>query len=92
MPKTKLEIYVDVLKILAQKDSHKTDSIVVALNIGVAELKMCLTFLLKQGLVDKQKVDSYGVDYLITPQGIRVLRHFNELKQRLPSIEEIRVS
>jgi predicted transcriptional regulator len=92
MPKTKLEIYVDVLKILAQKDSRKTDSIAVALNIGVVELKMCLTFLLKQGLVDKQKVGSYGVDYLITPQGIRVLRHFNELKQGLPSIGEIRVS
>jgi predicted transcriptional regulator len=92
MPKTKLEVYVDVLKILAQKDSQNANSIAVALNVGVVELKMCLSFLLKQGLVDKQKVGFHGLDFLITPMGIRVLRHFNELKQRLPSIEEIRVS
>jgi predicted transcriptional regulator len=89
MPKTKLEMYVDVLNILAQNNLHKTDDIADGLNISFKELKICLTFLLKQGLVDKRKVGNYIEDYLITQGGIRVLRYFNELKQGLPMRGEI---
>jgi predicted transcriptional regulator len=86
MPKSKLEIYVDVLKIIAQNYWFGASKIAVALKIGTKELKICLTFLVKQGLVDKRKVCNYRIVYLITLQGVKVLRHFNEPKQELPSI------
>ncbi len=80
MPKSKLEIYVDILKIISQNYSFETSKIADALNIGAKDLKMCLTFLVKQGLVDKRKVCNYRVVYLITLEGVNVLKHFNELK------------
>jgi predicted transcriptional regulator len=92
MPKSKLEIYVDVLKIIAQNYSFEISRIADALSMGTKELKICLTFLVKQGLVDKRKVCNCKVDYLITQQGIGVLRHFNEIEQGVPLIGEIRVS
>lgn len=79
-------MYVDVLKVLAQKDSCKIDNIAGGLNIGEVELKICLTFLVKQGLVDKRKGGNYRLVYLITIEGIKVLRHFNEPTQVVPSI------
>jgi predicted transcriptional regulator len=84
MRKTKLEIYVGVLKILAQNDSVKTSNVADELNISTDELKIYLDFLLKQYLVDEQKLSYNRVVYSITQRGIRVLKYFKELKQELP--------
>lgn len=92
MPKSKLEMYVDILKIIAQNYSFETSKIADSLEMGNKELKLRLTFLAKQGLVDKQRVYNYGVVYLITLEGIKVLRYFNELKKVLPVIGKIRES
>ena len=84
MQKTKLEMYVGVLKILAQNDSLKTSNVPDKLNISTDELKRYMGFLLKQGLVDEQKLSNNRVVYLITHRGIRVLKYFKELKQERP--------
>jgi len=81
MPKSKLEMYVDVLKIVAHEHSFET-KIPEVLNIADKELKMCLTFLVKQGLLEKRRVRNCKRIYLITLDGVNVLKHFNELKVR----------
>ena len=92
MLKTKLEMYVGVLKILAQNDSVKTGNIEYRLNLSNDELKIYLGFLLKQGLVDEQKLSNTRVAYLITQRGIGVIKFFKELKQELPITKEISTS
>jgi predicted transcriptional regulator len=87
MQKTKLEMYVGVLKILAQNDSVKTTYVADSLNVRTHELKIYLAFLLKQDLVEERKLSNNGVIYLITQRGRKVLRYFKELKQELPIIE-----
>lgn len=88
MRKTKLEMYVGVLKILAQNDSVKTSNVADELNISTDELKRYLSFLLKQCLIDEQKLNNNRVVYSITQRGIRVLKYFKELKQELPTIRD----
>jgi predicted transcriptional regulator len=80
MPKSKLEMYVYVLKIVAQECPSEIIKIPEVLNIGDKELKMCLTFLVKQGLVEKRRLCNCKRIYLITLEGVNVLKHFNELK------------
>ncbi len=84
MPKTKLEMYIGVLRILAQNDSLKINNVADELKISNDELKIYLGFLLKQCLVDEQKLSDKRVVYLITHRGIIVLKYFKELKQERP--------
>jgi predicted transcriptional regulator len=86
MRKTKLEMYVGFLKILAQNDSVKTTNVADSLSVKTHELKIYLAFLLKQGLVEELKLSNNRVVYLITQRGRRVLKYFRELKQELPII------
>ena len=86
MQKTKLEMYVGVLKILDQNDSVKTTNVAGSLNLRTYDLKIYLVFLLKQGLVEERKLSNYRVVYLITQRGRRVLKYFKKLKQELPII------
>jgi predicted transcriptional regulator len=86
MRKTKLEIYIGVLKVLAQNDLVKTVYVADSLSVRTPELKIYLEFLLKQGLVEERKLSDNRVVYLITQRGRRVLKYFKELKQELPII------
>jgi len=49
-----------------------------------------LEFLIKQNLVEERTVGKRRVVYAITQRGITVLKHFRELKQVLPIVEESR--
>jgi predicted transcriptional regulator len=89
MRKTKLEIYVRILKIIDQNGSYETRQIADALNISTDELKSYLAFLLKQCFVDESKVRNNKIVFLITNRGIRVLEHFKELNQELPIIRDV---
>ncbi len=91
MHKTKLEIYIDALKIIAKNDSLKTSNVSEELKISSSEGKKCLSFLLNQSLIDKRKLSNNRVVYSIAQRGIKVLIHFNEQKQ-LPINKEINVS
>jgi predicted transcriptional regulator len=84
MQKTKLEMYVGVLKILAQNDSFKTINVADELKISTSELEKYFEFLLKLSLVEERKLSNNKVVYSITQRGIKVLKHFKELKQELP--------
>ena len=88
MPKNKLEMYVGVLKILAQNYSPETSHFADLINLGTNGLKKCVGFLLKQGLVENRKLNNNKEVYLITQRGIRVLEFFKQLNQDSPKIDK----
>ena len=90
MRRSKLEMYIDILKVLAHRGPLKLTHIMYKANVNCSVLKQYLEFLIKQNLVEERTAGKRRVVYAITPRGITVLKHFRELKQVLPIIEEAR--
>jgi predicted transcriptional regulator len=90
MRRSKLEMYVDILKVLAHRGPLKLTHIMYKANVNCSVLKQYLDFLIKQNLVEERTAGKRRVVYAITQRGITVLKHFRELKQVLPIIEEPR--
>jgi predicted transcriptional regulator len=90
MRRSKLEMYIDILAVLAQKGPLKLTHIMYKANVNCSVLKEYLDFLLKQGLVEERTVRKQRLVYAATQRGITVLKYFKELKQVLPIVEESR--
>ena len=88
MRRSKLEMYIDTLTVLAHRGPLKLTHIMYKANVNCRVLKEYLEFLIKQGLVEERNVGKRRVVYAVTQRGITVLRYFKELKQVLPIIEE----
>jgi len=83
-------MYIDILKVLAHRGPLKLTHIMYKANVNCSVLKQYLDFLIKQNLVEERTAGKRRVVYAITQRGIIVLKHFRELKQVLPIIEEQR--
>jgi predicted transcriptional regulator len=90
MRRSKLEMYIAVLKVLAQRGPLKLTHIMYKANVNCSILKEYLDFLVKQGLVDERIVGKQRVVYAVTQRGLTVLTYFRELRQALPIMEEDR--
>jgi predicted transcriptional regulator len=90
MRRSKLEMYIDILKVLAHRGPLKLTHIMYKANVNCSVLKEYLDFLIKQSLVEERTVGKRRVVYAITQRGITVLKYFRELKQILPIVEELR--
>ena len=90
MRRSKLEMYVDILQVLAQKGPLKLTHVMYKANVNCSVLKEYLDFLLKQGLVEERTIRKQRIVYAVTQRGITVLKYFKELKQVLPIVEEAR--
>ena len=88
--RSKLEMYVDILSVLAHKGPLKLTHVMYKANVNCSVLKEYLDFLLKQGLIEERTVGKQRVVYAISQRGITVLKYFRELKQVLPIVEEAR--
>ena len=88
MRRSKLEMYIDILKVLAQRGPLKLTHIMYKANVNCSVLSEYLTFLLQKELVEERKVKKNRIVYAITQRGITVLKSFGELTQALPIIEE----
>ncbi|MEM2319705.1 MAG: winged helix-turn-helix domain-containing protein [Candidatus Bathyarchaeia archaeon] len=88
MRRSKLEMHIDILKVLAHRGPMKLTHIMYKANVNCSVLKEYLDFLIKQNLVEERAVGKRRVVYAITQRGVMVLKHFKELKQVLPLIEE----
>jgi len=84
MERSKLEKYVDILKIVAQSGPLKISNVACKTNIGSSTLKKYLGFLLAQGLVNEQKMSQHIIVYSITQRGINVLEFFTSMNQEVP--------
>jgi len=88
MRRSKMEMYIDILKVLEGPRPLKLTHIMYETNVNCKVLNEYLGFLIKQDLVEERKIGEKRVAYSITQKGITVLKNFEELKQILPIIED----
>jgi predicted transcriptional regulator len=86
--RSKLEVYVDVLSVLAHRGPLKLTHVMYKANVNCSVLKEYLDFLMAQGLVEERNLRKRRVVYAVTQRGLTVLKYFRELKQVLPILEE----
>ena len=88
MRRSKLEMYVDILSVLAQRGPLKLTHIMYKANVNCSVLREYLNFLIQKELVEERIAQRDRTVYAITQRGITVLKYFGELKQALPIAEE----
>jgi predicted transcriptional regulator len=88
--RSKLEMYVDILSVLAHRGPLKLTHVMYKANVNCSVLKEYLDFLMKHGLIEERTVGKRRVVYAVSQRGITVLKYFKELKQVLPIVEESR--
>ncbi len=90
MRRSKLEVYIDILSVLAAKGHLKLTHIMYKSNVNCAVLKEQLEFLIKNSLVEERILRKEKTVYAITPRGMHILKAFGEIKQVFPVEEEKR--
>jgi len=88
MRRSKLEMYIDILKVLAHRGPLKLTHIMYKANVNCSVLKEYLDFLIKQGLIEERTIGKRRIVYANTQKGITVLKYFRELSTTLPMVEE----
>ena len=88
MRRSKLETYVDILNVLAQRGPLKVTHIIYEANVNGSVLKEYLSFLIKQGLIEERVAGKSSVVYANTARGTSVLKFFREMNKVLTVIEE----
>ena len=88
MRRSKLEIHLDVLKVLARHGPLKLTHVMYKANVNCDTLKQYLDFLIQHNLVEKQTLPKKRVVYAITERGQTSLKHFREINSALQIIEE----
>ena len=88
MRRSKLEMYIDILRVLSQKGPLKLTHIMYKANVNCSVLKEYLDFLIHQELVEEKTVGKKRIVYVISEKGSKVLRYFRELKVMLPVVED----
>jgi predicted transcriptional regulator len=86
--RSKLEIYLDILSVLAQRGPLKLTHIMYKANVNCSVLVEYLGFLMQKELVEERSVGKNRIVYAITQRGVTVLKYFGELKRVLPIAEE----
>ena len=90
MRRSKLEMYVAILTVLARRGPLKLTHVLYKANVNCSVLKEYLEFLMKQGIVEERTIGKRRVVFAVTQRGITVLKYFKEIKQVLPIVEEAR--
>ena len=88
MRRSKLEMYVDILSVLAHKGPLKLTHVMYKANVNCNMLRGHLDFLIKQGLVEERITKRSHSVFAITQRGIQVVKHFQELTHMVSIIEE----
>ena len=88
MRRSKMEMYLDILKTLAQKGPLKLTHVMYKANVNCCVLKEYLDFLIKQELVREKVLRKERIVYEITEKGYSVLKYFRELQVMLPVYDE----
>ena len=88
MRRPQLEMYMDVLELLAREGPLKLTCVMQNANVNCSMLRECLDFLTKQGLIEVKIIGKEKKIYAITQLGVTVLKPFRELKEVLPILVE----
>lgn len=90
MKRSKLEMYIDILHLLAEDGPLKLTHLTNSADINSNQIKQQIEFLVKQGMVTEEPVGKVRVAYLITKRGARALQFFRGEKPVLQVIGRIR--
>ncbi len=88
MRRSKLEMHIDILRVLVQRGPLKLTHIMHKANLSCSVLKEYLDFQMAKGLVEERTLKKGQIVYAATQRGITVLKYFRELKLALPTSEE----
>jgi len=93
MRRSKLELHLDILRVLArQRGPLKLTHIMYKANVNCSALKQYLDFLIQQNLVEEQplhkKRHKTRIAYAITERGQTALKYFREVNSVLQITEE----
>jgi predicted transcriptional regulator len=92
MRRSKLEMYIDILKVLAHHGPLKLTHVMYKANVNSSVLKQSLDFLIQRNLVQEQTLHKRRtktrVVYALTEPGRSVLKYFRELDIALQLTEE----
>jgi len=95
MRRSKMEMYIDILKVMAQNGPLKLTHIMYKANVNCSVLKENLDFLLQQNLIEEQitvkKRNKTKLRYAITEKGRTVIKYFNEVNKALQITEESKI-
>ena len=86
MRRSKLEMYIDILKVLAHHGPLKLTHVMYKANVNCSVLKQSLDFLIHKELVEEQpfhKKRNRRVVYTVTERGRTILKYFRELDNAL---------
>ena len=84
MRRSKLEMNLDILKILASQGPMKLTQLMHKTGLSQKVLKQHLDFLIQQNLIEKQNFSKDKIFYAITERGLKVLNVV------VPIVEEVR--
>jgi predicted transcriptional regulator len=90
MRRSKLEMYIAILNVLAAKGPMKITHVMYKANLNCNVLRANLDFLIKQKLIEERTIKKEHIVFEITQRGINVLKYFKELVKVLPFLEETR--
>jgi len=82
--KSKLEMNIDILKILASQGPMKLTQLMHKTVLSQSVLKQSLDFLIQQNLIEEQNLSKDKIFYVITERGLKVLNIV------VPIVEEAR--
>lgn len=87
MRKSKLELHINILSMLAENEGLNLPHLMSKSNVEYSELKEQLGFLMQNGLVEVKTLKNGETAYFITARGTEILRSFSEIKQVFPLVE-----
>ena len=83
MRRSKLEIYIDILKVLTHMGPLKLTHIINKANVNGAVLTQYLNFLIEKGLVEERTIRNRSTVFTVTQRGINLLKIFREFTEVL---------
>ena len=90
-----MEMYIDILKVLAQNGPMKLTHVMYKANVNCSVLKQNLDFLIEQNLLEEQitskRRNRTKIRYAITEKGRTVIKYFNEVNRALQITEESKI-
>ncbi|MDH5702249.1 MAG: winged helix-turn-helix domain-containing protein [Candidatus Bathyarchaeota archaeon] len=89
MPKSKLEVNLDILKILASQGPMELTKLMNKADLGQSVLEQHLDFLIQQNLVEEQNLGKDETFHVITERGLRVLKvvvPIIEVARKIPAL------
>ncbi|MEM2341531.1 MAG: winged helix-turn-helix domain-containing protein [Candidatus Bathyarchaeia archaeon] len=87
--RSKLEIYIDILKII-ERGVNKPTRVMFAANISWKPLNEILTNLERQGLIERKNVRNRTLVF-ITEKGKRILRTLETISSELTTLRKPRI-